>query len=219
MYVDYMERWIKVASEQGFELAFVTVEYRKHFTSDYLEPIANLNLEALSTEGVYPSQLQAFLSGLSILSGIERGCNVWFTRSNEAKLRQAKQLGVHGGVFVHDADWDKKLLALMPASLPYIDAIIDGAGGDIVRLFKTGGAVMKNIDLCGSTMGSRVEFRDMVAFVRQHRIKPVVSRSVKGLDNLDAINSLFEDMRDGKQFGKLVIEISSPGDSESTTEL
>ncbi|KAF9781428.1 hypothetical protein IL306_014047 [Fusarium sp. DS 682] len=77
MYVDYMERWIKVANEQGLELAFVTVEY------------------PLSTEGAHPSQLRAFLStyqkllesgvapgkivimgdsaggGLSILSGIE----------------------------------------------------------------------------------------------------------------------------------------------------
>ncbi|KLO94465.1 alcohol dehydrogenase [Fusarium fujikuroi] len=75
-------------------------------------------------------------------------------------------------------------------------------------------AVMKNIELHGSTMGSRQEFREMVEFVRQHRIKPVVSRTVKGLDNLDAIDGLFQDVRDAKQFGKLVIEISSPGNGE-----
>jgi hypothetical protein len=36
-----------------------------------------------------------------------------------------------------------------------------------------------------------------------------VSRSVSGgLDNTEGIDSLFEDMKAGKQFGKLVIEVS-----------
>lgn len=68
-------------------------------------------------------------------------------------------------------------------------------------------AVLKNIELRGSTMGSRAEFRDMIAFVREHRIRPVISRVVKGLEDLEAIDGLFEDMKSGKQFGKLVIEI------------
>jgi D-arabinose 1-dehydrogenase-like Zn-dependent alcohol dehydrogenase len=62
-------------------------------------------------------------------------------------------------------------------------------------------------------MGSRQEFRDMLAFVGKHKIKPVISKSVKGLDNLDAINGLFQEMADGKQFGKLVIEIDSGVDT------
>lgn len=70
-------------------------------------------------------------------------------------------------------------------------------------------AVLKNIDLKGSTMGSRKEFHDMVTFVAEKKITPIVSRSVRGLENLDDINSLFEDMKHGKQFGKLVIEIAS----------
>jgi len=68
-------------------------------------------------------------------------------------------------------------------------------------------AVLKNIELRGSTMGSRAEFRDMIAFVREHRIRPVISRVVKGLEDLEAIDGLFEDMKTGKQFGKLVVEI------------
>ncbi|CVL03641.1 related to alcohol dehydrogenase [Fusarium proliferatum] len=168
---------------------------------------------------------------------VARGCNVWVTSGDEAKIHRAVQLGARGGVLYRNYDWDKELLALLPASRPYIDAIIDGAGGDIVRrgvrLLRTGGiissygmtvapkmdwlmqAVMKNIELHGSTMGSREEFREMIEFVRQHRIKPVVSRTVKGLDNLDAIDGLFQDIRDAKQFGKLVIEISSPGNGET----
>lgn len=70
-------------------------------------------------------------------------------------------------------------------------------------------AVLKNIEVRGTTMGSRKEFADMVKFVQDNGVKPVVSRSVSGgLDNLEGIDSLFEDMKAGKQFGKLVIEVA-----------
>ena len=71
-------------------------------------------------------------------------------------------------------------------------------------------AVLKNIEVKGSTMGSRKEFRDMVNFIKTNKIKPVVSRVVQGFD-LDAINGLFEDMKKGSQFGKLVVEVSKEG--------
>ncbi|KAI1734483.1 hypothetical protein F4680DRAFT_438041 [Xylaria scruposa] len=158
------------------------------------------------------------------------GCNTYVTSGSPAKLERAKELGAKGGVSYRDADWDKQLLKQLPESRPYLDAVVDGAGGDIIarvqRILKHGGvistygmtvsprmdwlmpAVMKNIELRGSTMGSRVEFRDMVAFVREHKIRPVVSRVVKGLDNLKEIEGLYEDIREGRQFGKLVIQIS-----------
>jgi D-arabinose 1-dehydrogenase-like Zn-dependent alcohol dehydrogenase len=70
------------------------------------------------------------------------------------------------------------------------------------------GAVLRNIEVRGSTMGSRREFREMLDFVRERGIVPVVSRTVKGLD-LKEIDGLFEDMKSGRQFGKLVVEIQS----------
>ena len=75
-------------------------------------------------------------------------------------------------------------------------------------------AVLKNIEVRGSTMGSRKEFKDMVDFIKKKETKPIVSRSVQGIENLDGINSLFEDMKRGTQFGKLVIEIAKD-DNES----
>ncbi|KAI1766186.1 NAD(P)-binding protein [Hypoxylon sp. FL1150] len=162
------------------------------------------------------------------------GCNVFVTSGDPAKLEKARRLGAAGGVSYRDKDWDKQLAAQLPKSRPYLDAVVDGAGGDIVaktvRLLRPGAviavygmtvgpkmdwlmqAVMKNVDLRGTTMGSRAEFRDMVEFVRRYRIRPVVSRVVRGLDNLGAIDGLFEDMRAGKQFGKLVVDISSDGE-------
>ena len=71
-------------------------------------------------------------------------------------------------------------------------------------------AVLKNIEVKGSTMGSRKEFKDMVNFIRTNKVQPVVSRVVQGFD-IDAINGLFEDMKKGSQFGKLVVEVSKEG--------
>ena len=71
-------------------------------------------------------------------------------------------------------------------------------------------AVLKNIEVKGSTMGSRKEFKDMAEFIKSTKAKPTVSRVVQGFD-LEAINSLFEDMKNATQFGKLVIEISKEG--------
>ncbi|POS75240.1 oxidoreductase [Diaporthe helianthi] len=156
------------------------------------------------------------------------GHNVWVTSGSEEKLQRARQLGARGGVLYTGGEWHRDLAALLPADRPYLDAVVDGAGGDIVvrttGLLRHGGciscygmtvapvmdwpmqAVLKNLELRGSTLGSRVEFRDMVAFVGEHRIRPVVSRAVRGLDCVDAIDGLFEDLRSGSQFGKLVIE-------------
>ena len=78
-------------------------------------------------------------------------------------------------------------------------------------------AVLKNIEVRGSTMGSRKEFADMVKFVEQKNLKPVVSRVVSGIDNLDGIDSLFEDMKSASQFGKLVIDLAN--DDEVSSKL
>jgi D-arabinose 1-dehydrogenase-like Zn-dependent alcohol dehydrogenase len=67
-------------------------------------------------------------------------------------------------------------------------------------------AVLKNIDVRGSTMGSRKEFSDMIKFVSDKKLKPVISRVVQGL-SIDDIDGLFDDMKKGSQFGKLVVEI------------
>ncbi|KAI5866949.1 oxidoreductase [Durotheca rogersii] len=166
------------------------------------------------------------------------GARVFVTSGDPAKLERARrELGAAGGVSYRDAAWDKQLAAQLPASRPYLDLVIDGAGGDVVsravRLLRPGGvisvygmtvapkmdwtmqAVLRNVDLRGSTMGSRAEFRAMVDFVRRHTIHPIVSRVVRGLDDIAAIDGLFEDIRAGRQFGKLVIEISPEGEDSA----
>ncbi|KAH8596026.1 oxidoreductase [Bisporella sp. PMI_857] len=167
---------------------------------------------------------------------VAKGCLVFVTSGDEGKVAKAKELGAKGGVNYKSEGWEKELKKQLPKERPFVDAIIDGAGGDIVKravkLLKPGGVIvqygmttspkmdwnmsanLQNLELRGSTMGSRQEFKEMVAFVNEKKIKPVVSRTVKGIENLEAIDSLFEDMRKGSQFGKLVVELDG-GDGKS----
>ena len=64
-------------------------------------------------------------------------------------------------------------------------------------------------------MGSRKEFKEMVDYVREKKIHPVISRVIQtGIDDLKAMDELFEDMKEGKQFGKLVIEFGKSSSSK-----
>ena len=68
-------------------------------------------------------------------------------------------------------------------------------------------------------MGSRREFSEMIDFVRTKRIVPIVSRIVKGIEDLEAVDSLFEDLRTGRQFGKLVVYIKNDGEHANSSKL
>jgi NADPH:quinone reductase-like Zn-dependent oxidoreductase len=185
-----------------------------------------------------------------LLFAVAEGCNVYVTSGDQGKIDKAVKLGAKGGVSYKEKDWEKKLQGMLPKERKFLDAIVDGAGGDVVnkgsRLLKVlfpplptypsppiisltynsqaGGiisiygmtispkmdflmsAVLRNIEVRGSTMGSRKEFADMVAFVREKKLRPVVSRSVHGLD-IKQIDGLFEDMKSASQFGKLVVTL------------
>ncbi|KAF5007182.1 hypothetical protein FDECE_6492 [Fusarium decemcellulare] len=197
---------------------------------------------ALSTKAaVQPGQnllITGIGGGVAITAlqfGVAMGVNVFVTSGSQEKLNRARSLGAQGGAIYKAEKWEADIRQQLPSSRPYIDAIIDGAGGDIVskavKLLKPGGvivqygmtvspkmnwtmpAVLLNAELKGTTMGSRQEFRDMVAFVGRKEIRPVVSRTVQGLSNIKDIDDLFDEMKAGRQMGKLVIEIegqSSP---------
>ncbi|KAL2851805.1 hypothetical protein BJX68DRAFT_254777 [Aspergillus pseudodeflectus] len=172
---------------------------------------------------------------------VAQGADVYVTSSSEEKIKKSLELGAKAGVSYKEDGWEKKLLGLLPKGKKNFDAVIDGAGGDSieksVRLLKAGGvlsiygmtvspvmpflmqAVLKNIDVRGSTMGSRKEFKDMVDFVKTHKVRPVVSRVVQSeLSDIAALDGLFQDMKEGKQFGKLVLEFGkSSGISQAAT--
>ena len=173
---------------------------------------------------------------MALLYAVQAGANVWVSSGSQDKLDKARKMGAAGGINYKDKEWPKTLKGMLPKERPYLDAIVDGAGGEVVaagtRLLKDGGiisqygmttspkmtwsmpAVLKNVELRGSTMGSRKEFGEMVRFVDEKGLRPIVSKVASGgLQDLKGIDALYEDMKSGSQFGKLVIDLSGSGSS------
>ncbi|KAG0030719.1 hypothetical protein BGZ81_002259 [Podila clonocystis] len=157
---------------------------------------------------------------------VAAGANVYVTSSDDAKIIKAVRLGAKGGVNYKDEKWGANLQRLTGGEP--IDVVIDGAGGDGTKTFthilRLGGiivsygmtvtrkvdysmaAVLKNIEIRGSTMGSRLEFQQMLDFVSVNKVKPVVSEVWQGLESAE---HAFETMKNGAQFGKLVLSLKT----------
>lgn len=78
------------------------------------------------------------------------------------------------------------------------------------------GAVMRNLQFHGTTTGSRREFAEMLSYIKEKKIFPIISNVVRGITNLNALDELFATMRKGEQFGKLVVEIDETGQSKKS---
>ncbi|KAF9975570.1 hypothetical protein BGZ73_000783 [Actinomortierella ambigua] len=195
-------------------------------------PLAGLTAwRAVFTKGQVCSGQNVLITGIgggvalfALAFSVAVGANVFVTSSDDSKIIKAVSLGAKGGVNYKDETWGKKILSVTGGEL--LDVVIDGAGGAGMRHYtsalRPGGvivsygmttgpkvdftmsAVLKNIEIRGSTMGSREEFRNMVSFVDKHKIKPVVSQVWQGLEFSE---EAFETMRSGKQFGKLVLTL------------
>ncbi|KAG0281279.1 hypothetical protein BGZ96_001192 [Linnemannia gamsii] len=157
---------------------------------------------------------------------VAAGANVYVTSSDDAKILKAVKLGAQGGVNYKADKWGSHLQNLTHGE-PF-DVVIDGAGGDGVKVFtqilRLGGiivsygmtvkpkvdytmaAVLRNIEIRGSTMGSRAEFDEMIKFVEKHKVKPVVSQVWPGLEFAE---EAFNVMKAGTQFGKLVLSLKN----------
>ncbi|KAF8601509.1 NAD-P-binding protein [Ceratobasidium sp. AG-I] len=164
---------------------------------------------------------------IALLFCVARGAKVFVSSSSPEKIAQAVKLGATGGINYRDESWPKKLGELMKEhGANGLDAIIDSAGGDIlgqtVRLLNNGAKVvcygmtaapsipftmvhvLKNIELLGSTMGSAAELREATQFAAKHKIKPIVSAVLDGLENAE---EGFEMLAAGKEFGKIVVRV------------
>ena len=73
------------------------------------------------------------------------GVNVFVSSGDEEKMRRARELGARGGVDYRKEGWEKELRGILPRERGFLDAIIDGAGGDVVdkgaKLLKVSGAL------------------------------------------------------------------------------
>jgi zinc-binding alcohol dehydrogenase/oxidoreductase len=162
--------------------------------------------------------------GVAILAmqfAIALGCEVAVTSSSEDKLSKALSLGAKYAYSYRDESWPKQLQQDMGG----VDVVVDSAGGagfsNFVRIANPGGRIVfyggtkgnieninpqqifwKQLSLLGSTMGSDEDFKDMLTFVNQYQIKPVVSHII----GFDDIVSGFQIMEQGHQMGKIVFD-------------
>ncbi|KAG0049707.1 hypothetical protein BGZ83_005478 [Gryganskiella cystojenkinii] len=196
-------------------------------------PLAGVTAyRAVFTKGEVTEGLNVLITGIgggvalmALTFAVAVGANVYVTSSDDSKIQRAIELGAKGGVNYKEADWGSRLLKLTNGAL--IDVAIDGAGGDntltlINQLFRQGGilvnygmtakidflftrlAFIKNIEIRGTTLGSRREFLEMVAFVDKHKVRPVISQVWEGLES---VNASLDTMRQSSQFGKLVVTV------------
>jgi zinc-binding alcohol dehydrogenase/oxidoreductase len=149
---------------------------------------------------------------------------VFITSGSPMKLTKALELGALSGFNYKDSDW----VSSLNKAAGGIDVVIDSAGGEqfsqlldlvvpggrIVNFGRTAGNIQnlstrtlywKQISILGTTMGHADEFLSMLDFVHKHKIKPVIDKVFE----FHEINEAFGRMKNGDQFGKIVLRISS----------
>ena len=150
------------------------------------------------------------------------GAEIWVTSSSHEKIEKAMDLGASGGQNYREDGWHKALQAQSGG----FDIIIDSAGGpgfnNLLKIANPGGRIVtyggsagaieklspqilfwKQLEIHGTTMGNDQEFLEMVDFVDQHKIVPVLDR----IYSLEEGPQAFARMDQGSQFGKIVFEI------------
>ncbi|KAI0819102.1 NAD(P)-binding protein [Irpex lacteus] len=166
---------------------------------------------------------------LALQLSLARKANVYVSSGSEDKIRKAIELGAKGGVSYRNKDWPSELQKLLERDLgkgAQLSAVIDSGGGDIIgqvgKVLKGGGKVvvygmtanpkitftmrevLKNQQLIGSTMGSHQDLIDATNFIAEHKVVPIISHV---LDGLESAEEGFQLIGKGEQFGKVVIRV------------
>ncbi len=151
------------------------------------------------------------------------GAQVIAVTSSEAKAEKAAALGADAVINrLTTPDWSKEVKGLTHGR--GVDLVLDNVGEntmtDSLRAVRRGGKILtvgntsgptlsldnrlifsKQISIIGSTMGSTKDFRDMLQFVWDAKLKPVIDRTLPLKDGRQGYSLL----EAGEQFGKIVL--------------
>ncbi len=197
-------------------------------------PLAGLTAyRALFRKGGFKRGERVFITGIgggvalmALQFALAVDAQVCVSSASARKIEKAVSLGANGGVLYTNSEWHKKLLN----NFGHFDLSIDGAGGDLfarlLEIAAPGGRIVnyggtagpvnqlspqrlfwKQLVIKGSTMGNAEDFKNMLAFVSEHSIRPVID----SLFPLHDINQAFKRMREAQHFGKIVLRISEEG--------
>jgi len=70
---------------------------------------------------------------MALLFAVAAGANVYVSSGSGEKIERAKGMGAKGGINYKQKGWEKTLKGILPKDRQFLDAIIDGAGGDVVE--------------------------------------------------------------------------------------
>lgn len=150
------------------------------------------------------------------------GAKVYVTGESQDVIDRAKELGAIDGLLYTDPEWRKKIGKLTGG----IDVVLDGAPapsfGNYVRAINPGARIviygstagdkfevsatsifLKSASVVGSQVGDPEDFRDMLAFVEKHDIRPVIEKTFTLADADKALLYLEKEHK----FGKVAITV------------
>ncbi len=158
-----------------------------------------------------------------ILFASALGARVFVTSSSDDKIARAKQLGAAGGVNYTNKNWVNELHRMTGGA----DLCVDSIGGDqfqaLVSIAKPGSrivsfgatrgtvpnlgmteAIVKQLDIRGTYMGSPEEFEQMLELIKKYKIHPAIDEKFMLKDAVPALKR----MESGQSFGKILLHIS-----------
>ena len=198
----------------AFPLVFLTV-WRMLVTNAELKPGERVLILGIGG-GVATAALQV---------AKQMGAHVIVTSSSDEKLDLAKNWGADHGINYRRSDFAKETRAL--TGKRGVDVVVDCVGGEgwvksLAALAKGGRLVTcgatagtnpptdirrifwNHLKIFGSTLGSREEFRQLLGFMQACGVRPIVDQVFP----LKAAAEAQRRLEDGKQFGKVVLQIA-----------
>jgi zinc-binding alcohol dehydrogenase/oxidoreductase len=171
-------------------------------------------------ERVFISGIGGGVATFALRFAVAMGATVFVSSGSAETLDKARALGAAAGFDYHDPDWRKSV----PRVTGGIDVVIEGApagsyanyaralnmGARVVVYGSTGGPqftvnapelFLKNVALMGTNVGNLEEYKAMLAFVEQHRLRPAIDRTFRFEQAADALQYLAS----GHGFGKVTI--------------
>ncbi|WP_289139322.1 zinc-binding dehydrogenase [uncultured Brevibacillus sp.] len=155
----------------------------------------------------------------AMLMALAVGATVSVTSRSEAKRQAALSYGAHRALESH-GDWvtslgannvDLILDSIGPATFPqYFDVIkpngrivtFGASSGDRIEL-PIRAIFFPQIQIIGTSMGSREEFSEMLSFMERHSLHPVIDHVYPLQDSVQA----FQRMKRGEQLGNIGLRI------------
>ncbi len=154
------------------------------------------------------------------------GARVVALASTEEKLEHARALGADATVCSAMPDWAKQVRALPWVGKRGVDLVVEHTGRDTwtssLELARRGGCVVtcgassgwdastdlrqvffRQLQILGSTMGSKASLHRIMALVAEGRLRPIVDRRFA----LDEASAAHLHLESRTQFGKIVLEI------------